>query len=96
MRGSQDSTMWERRCEERGSGKESESKGWSEQEAGFLILKHREVSVSEKMQEETWKRTKGEERKIKPSGTEGIAGNWERVLESFVRALKSFRMIATT
>lgn len=57
----------------------SQNKGWSEQEADFLILKHKEVSVSEKMQEETWKRTKGEEGKIKPSGTEGIAGDWERV-----------------
>ena len=67
-----------------------------EQEADFLILKHREVSASEKMQEETWKETKGEERKIKPSGTEGIAYNWERVLESSIWALKLFRMIATT
>lgn len=54
MRGSQDSTMWKGRCKERGSGNESERQGIiREQEADFLILKHREVSVSEKLQEET-------------------------------------------
>lgn len=54
MRGSQDSTRWKGRCKERGSANESEMQGIiREQEADFLILKHREVSASEKMQEET-------------------------------------------